>query len=113
MHAVKNVLQNRAIKRASNEAGEALRPKQFSMWNKATNGVNVRSDFDRKKLQDVIDLYIEHPKWKTAVGMSKRYLQDITDGATLYYAHKKINPPSWTKNWTQTVVIGGHTFGKV
>ena len=34
MQAVKNVLQNRAVKKGTIIAREALRPKQFSMWNK-------------------------------------------------------------------------------
>jgi N-acetylmuramoyl-L-alanine amidase len=118
MKAVKNVLQNRASKRGTSIAGEALRPKQFSMWNKATSGVNVASDFNQKdrisKIQSIINMYKKHTKWNIAVTLAKTKIKDITSGATKYYASSgrhAIDPPYWAKNWKDSVIIGNHTFG--
>ena len=118
MQAIKNVLQNRANNKGTTLAGEALRPKQFSMWNKATAGVNVADDFNKqgrpKKIQAIIDMYKKHSKWSTAVALAKKKIKDITGGATMYYASggpQKISPPYWAKNWKDSVIIGNHTFG--
>jgi len=118
MKAVKNVLQNRSVQRGTSIAGEALRPKQFSMWNKATKGVNIASDFNTKdrisKIQSIIDMYKKHSKWNIAVSLSKTKIKDITAGATKYYASggpQQIDPPYWAKNWKNPIVIGNHTFG--
>ena len=118
MTAVKNVLQNRASKRGTSIAGEALRPKQFSMWNKATAGVNKSIDFTDpsriSKIQSIIDMYKTHSKWNVALTLAKTKIKDITGGATLYYAsggRHKITPPYWAKNWKDSVIIGNHTFG--
>jgi N-acetylmuramoyl-L-alanine amidase len=114
MQAIKNVLQNRAKKKGTSPAQEAIRPKQFSMWNKATGGVSVASDFVPKKIQSVIDTYKSHSKWDSAVALAKSNVKDITGGATSYYASggsQSIDPPYWAKNWTNPIVIGNHTFG--
>jgi N-acetylmuramoyl-L-alanine amidase len=114
MHAVKNVLVNRAKQKSSSAAGEALRPKQFSMWNVATSGVNTRSDYKKQDILDVIDKYTGHSKWDEAMRIANTSIKDITNGANMYYASggaNAISPPSWTRTWTQTVVIGNHTFG--
>lgn len=112
MIAIKNVLDNRAKKKGTTAAGEALRPKQFSMWNKATSGVSTKDDFDSEKIQSVIDQYKGHSKWGMALRIARGNYDDLTKGANMYYAHKKIKPPYWTKDWEQTAVIGNHTFGK-
>ncbi len=118
MKAVKNVLQNRSSKRGTSLAGEALRPKQFSMWNKATSGVNVTADFNQKdrilKIQSIIDMYKKHPKWNIGTTLAKTKIKDITGGATKYYAsggRHAIDPPYWAKNWKDPIIIGNHTFG--
>ncbi len=113
MKAIKNVLDNRASKKGTSPAGEALRPKQFSMWNSATSGVSRKSDFNKDKINSIIKKYKSHDKWDNALSIAKKEISDITKGATLYYAHNKIKPPYWTKKWTKTVVIGNHTFGKI
>jgi spore germination cell wall hydrolase CwlJ-like protein len=113
MQAIKNVLDNRASKKGTTSAGEALRPKQFSMWNRASANVSVRSDFDSELINSIIKGYKSHEKWSKAVDLASGILSDITKDATLYYAHNKIKPPYWTKNWKQTAIIGNHTFGKV
>lgn len=112
MIAIKNVLDNRAKKKGTSAAGEALRPKQFSMWNSATSGVSTRDDFDPKKIQSIIDQNKTHSKWSMALKIARGSYTDITKGANMYYAHKKINPPYWTKDWEETAIIGNHTFGK-
>ena len=38
------------------------------------------------------------------------YGEARVDGATHYYAHEKINRPSWAKNMTVTAVLDGHTY---
>lgn len=116
MQAVINVLVNRAKKKGTSPASEALRPKQFSMWNKATSGVVSRSDFDVAKIKSVISQYDSHERWDEAMALAKKAssLEDITGGATMYYASsgsEAISPPYWTKNWTKTKTIGNHTFG--
>jgi spore germination cell wall hydrolase CwlJ-like protein len=120
MQAIKNVLQNRANKRGTSLAGEALRPKQFSVWNKATAGVSVAADFNKKgrpaKIQSIIDMYKKHSKWTIAEALATKKIKDITGGSTMYYASggsQKISPPYWAKDWTDSdsITIGNHTFG--
>ena len=38
------------------------------------------------------------------------YGEDRVGGATHYYAHEKINRPSWAKSMTVTAVLDGHTY---
>ena len=111
MIAIKNVLDNRSSKKGTSAAGEALRPKQFSMWNAATKDVSSKSDYDPNVINSIIDRYTSHEKWNDALSIARKALNDVTKGATFYYAHNKIKPPYWTKGWKQTVVIGNHTFG--
>lgn len=113
MTAIKNVLDNRASKKNTSAAGEAIRPKQFSMWNSATKDVKLKTDFDSNKIKAIIDKYKKHEKWNDAMSLSSKKVKDTTKGANMYYAHNKIKPPYWTKDWTKTVVIGNHTFGIV
>ena len=37
---------------------------------------------------------------------------DVAKGATHYYAHDIIGPPSWSKTMTVTSKLGGHTYLK-
>ena len=113
MLAIKNVLDNRAKSKNTSAAGEAIRPKQFSMWNTATKTVSVKADYDNEELKDIIDMHRDHEKWNDAIIIANKQVRDTTKGATDYYAHNKIEPPYWTENWTETVVIGNHTFGIV
>lgn len=114
MHAIKNILDNRANDKGTSAAGEAIRPKQFSMWDSATQGVSVRSDYNKKLIKDVINQYRNHENWSLALSIaSTNNLKDITKSANMYYAHNKIKPPYWTKQWKKTAVIGNHTFGIV
>ena len=38
------------------------------------------------------------------------YGEDKVDGATHYFAHNKINKPSWAKSMVVTVKLNGHTY---
>tara|TARA_R110001632_G_scaffold214459_1_gene341197 strand:+ start:127 stop:618 length:492 start_codon:yes stop_codon:yes gene_type:complete len=118
MQAVKNVLQNRSNKKGTIAARESLRPRQFSMWDKATGGVSVPDDFNKdgrsKTIQSIIDMYKKHSKWDTALTLAKSNVEDITGGATMYYASggtQTIDPPYWASDWQDPIVIGNHTFG--
>jgi len=114
MIAVRNVLDNRASNSATSAAGEALRPSQFSMWDLATAGVSTRSDYNVKKILNIINTHKKHSSWKTAVSLAKKKLSDITGDATHYYAFQgpnKRSAPNWTKNWKHTADIGNHKFG--
>ena len=116
MIAVYNVLGNRAAKKSTSRAGEALRPKQFSMRDSETSDVNKKSDFDKNKVNKVIGIYKDESKWKDvwklAIQIIKEDPKDTTGGASHYYAHKKTSFPGWG-GWSKTKVIGNHTFGKV
>lgn len=114
IHAVKNVLDNRSKNKGTSPAGEALRPRQFSLWDNATKGVKVRSDYNIQSIRNVIDKYRNHENWNIALSVAETInLKDITKNANMYYAHNKVKPPYWTNQWKETVVIGNHTFGIV
>jgi spore germination cell wall hydrolase CwlJ-like protein len=110
IQAVLNVLQNRAKKRNSSVAREALRPKQFSMWNPVL--------LKNKSQRQVVDQYKNHKYYDDVLKAIKRYnpnqikFKDITNGATHYYAHNKVQP-FWAKKptWKKIKQIGNHTFG--
>jgi hypothetical protein len=114
MKAVYHVLNNRSNKKGTSLAGEALRPKQFSMWDSATSGVSSRKDFNVNKISKIIKEKKSHPNWNTAMDVVKNPGKDVTKGATHYYAHSgpnKISPPSFASNWKETTEIGNHKFG--
>tara|TARA_R110001632_G_scaffold172343_1_gene291687 strand:- start:66 stop:563 length:498 start_codon:yes stop_codon:yes gene_type:complete len=125
MQAVKNVLQNRADKKGRIAARISLMPRAFSMWDTATAGVSVPDDFNKddrpKKIQSIIDMYKKHSKWDTAVTLAKSGVEDITGGATHYWASSgqqalkdkdgNPDPPYWAEEWQDPIVIGNHTFG--
>lgn len=110
MQAVANVLQNRSKRRGSTPATEALKRKQFSMWNSHT--------VSGKSIAYVMDIYNvkESPLWSHAVYLAKNIagLRDVTGGATHYYNPKKVKP-AWGKGaptWKSTTTLGNHTFGR-
>ena len=127
MQAVKNVLQNRADKKSTIPARESLRPSAFSMWNKATIGVSVPDDFNKdgrpEKIQSIINFWKKREPtcWDTAVTLAKSDVEDITGGATHYWASSgpqalkdkngDPDPPYWAKDWKDPIVVGNHTFG--
>jgi spore germination cell wall hydrolase CwlJ-like protein len=102
LHAVMNVIQNRAS--ASSEAAylKVIRkPKQFSCKNNRSEASLVRAAS-------------KHATWEAAQRLVEQAcasnLQDITDGAT-HYHENRINP-FWTKGMTLTITIGSHKFYK-
>ena len=103
MQAVLNVIMKRSKNDFEKASGVCLARKQFSMW----NGVKDKSK--------IISKNSHHPKWKEALELveqaKKGTLQDITKGASSYYAHKKVTP-YWASSMDETVVIGNHTFMK-
>ena len=116
MTAVYSVLKNREKKKGTSKAGEALRPGQFDVWRKAWSGVKEKSDYDLNKIISIIDIYKKRKEWEKpweiAMEIIKEDPEDITGGASHYYAHNKMGLPSVFKGWQVTKVIGGHTFGK-
>jgi len=103
MQAVLNVIMKRSKSDFDKASEVCLARKQFSMWNGATNKSKI------------ISKNSNHPKWKEALELveqaKKGTLQDITKGASSYYAHKKVTP-YWAPSMDETVVIGNHTFMK-
>jgi 8-oxo-dGTP pyrophosphatase MutT (NUDIX family) len=107
MHAVLNVIMNRAKGDISRARDEVLKPKQFSIWNNVSDpdGYCIRlakRAADDKSYQNAVQL---------VDAAMKGNLPDITGGATHYYNPKKANP-SWANALQVTKVIGNHVFMK-
>jgi len=104
MHAVANVLQNRAADRRwpNDLADVATQPWQFSAWN--------ANDPNRDKLLSVGP---SDPAFAAALDIADRALSgrlaDITGGATHYHA-TSIAAPYWANGATATTRIGNHVF---
>lgn len=114
--AVLNVLENRAIKKGTSKAGEALRPSRFSMWNSVTKNVSGRKDYKIAEVKKIVDECKKHPKWNEAMRIIKSNPKDITKGSNAYYAFKgsnAITAPSFTKSWIKKIDIGNHRFGYI
>jgi hypothetical protein len=116
MTAVLNVLKNRAKKKGTTKAGEALRPSRFSMWNSATKNVSSKSDYKISAIKTIVDKWKAHVSWTQALNLIKSNPKDITAGANCYYAYKgpnAVSAPDFTKGWKETANIGNHKFGYV
>lgn len=114
--AVLNVLKNRAIKKGTTKAGEALRPYRFSMWNEVTKNVSDRNDYKISAIKKIVDEYKKHPKWNEAMKIINSKPKDITKGSNAYYAFKgpnSISAPGFTNSWIKKVDIGNHRFGYI
>lgn len=83
-----------------------LKRKQFSEWNddKSNNENLMRAC----RASEASPLMVEFLQHFDEVEFADR---DPTQGATHYHDHS-IDPPSWTKGATQTVIIGPFTFYK-
>ena len=119
---VLNVLKNRAKKRGTTAVKEALRKKQFSMWN--------RHYSKNESLESIIIEYKANKNWQQkhwdyvySLIDKMDTLTDNTKGANMYYAHKK-TLPYWADNnnskmkelgkeWKELAKNHQHTFGKV
>lgn len=105
MHAVLNVIMNRAKGNYSLARSICLKRKQFSMWNNAPDRARVVANARK------------HPQWAEAVALVNQArggaLSDITKGSKLYYAQNKVTP-YWAdpKIFERKEVIGNHTFGR-
>lgn len=117
MEAVLSVLQNRIKhdrykKFGKYKAQQALVPQQFSCWNPVPRTYEgIKSFINEQK---------KHPKWTRAYELaSKSSINDVTNGATHYYASSGDNKLSkkqkerhnWTLGLADPIKIGNHTFG--
>jgi len=105
MQAVFNVLQNRAAKRGTDVYTEAVRKLQFSSMTAPgdPNLVLYPADLDSQ--------------WAEALSIASQaasgQLEDITQGATSYYAPAGMpggKAPYWAASMQQTVTVGGQIF---
>ena len=104
MQSVINVLVNRATHRGTDVYSEAVRRLQFSSMTAAGDPNLILYPVDND------------PQWVQALALtslaSKGSLEDITGGATSYYALSMPEPPYWAASMTQTVTIEGQVFFK-
>ena len=119
---VLNVLKNRAKKRGTTPAKEALRKWQFSMWN--------RHYKKSESIESIVKEYKANTHWKKehwdyvySIIDKMKLMKDNTNGANMYYAHKK-TLPYWADNnnakmkelgkeWKELAKNHQHTFGTV
>lgn len=104
MQSVANVIMNRAAKRRTDAYTECVRPMQFS-------SLTAKGDPELTLWPADND-----PQWLEAIALAGQAtagtLEDITDGATSYYALTMTSPPYWVSSMTPTVVIQNQQFYK-
>lgn len=101
MQSVLNVLANRAAQRKTSVYAEAVRKMQFS-------SMTAPGDPELTLFPTPTD-----PQWIEALTLAGiDNLEDITGGATFYYAASMSHPPTWTAAMTQTCEIEGQLFFK-
>lgn len=104
MQSVLNVLANRAQRRNSTLAREAVRPWQFSSMTALNDS------------QLVVYPSPDDPQFATALELANEAiagtLEDLTSGATMYYALSMKTPPAWAASYTETATIQGQIFFK-
>ena len=103
--AVMHVATNRAAKGITTLKDVILAPYQFSCFNHNDPNRDLLLMADKDTPQT----------WGQCAAIAELVLtpnatNDPTHGATHYYA-SSIPPPAWTQGWTQTAIIGHHTFG--
>jgi hypothetical protein len=102
MQSVLNVLVNRAKQRGTSIYAEAVRRLQFS-------SMTAPGDPNLVLFPTVLD-----PEWLTALSLASKaasgLLDDITGGATFYYAASMPHPPIWASSMIPTVTIAGQHF---
>ena len=117
MHAVLNVIMNRAKGNIRQAAVECLKPKQFSGWNK----INKK---DTEAIKRFIDSKRSHSKFKDALDLVNKArsgsLKDITKGANHFLnvqltkqQRKGGNLPSWYDSNKVVADYGKHRFLKL
>lgn len=104
MQSVINVLVNRATHRGTDVYTEATRRLQFS---------SMTADGDPNLILFPQD---NDQQWQDALALAssaaRSALDDITGGATSYYALSMSTPPYWAASMTRTVEIEGQAFFK-
>ena len=117
MHAVLNVIMNRAKGNIRQAAVECLKPKQFSGWNK----INKK---DTEAIKQFIDSKRNHSKFKGALDLVNKArsgsLKDITKGAN-HFLNVQLTKqqrssgklPSWYNKDKVVADIGRHQFLKL
>lgn len=104
MQSVVNVIVNRAAHRGTTPYQECVRPWQFS-------SMTAKGDPQLGMWPSLIDT-----TWQTAQSIAESAsagsLEDITGGATSYYALSMTTPPAWAASMTETVTIEGQKFFK-
>ena len=102
MHSVANVIMNRARKSGRSVYHECVAPWQFS-------SMTAKGDPQTWLWPAESD-----PSWATALGITRHAiagtLEDITGGATFYYATSMKIPPMWADGKTPTATIAGQVF---
>jgi hypothetical protein len=102
MQSVLDVLLNRAAKRGTSVYAEAVRKWQFSSMTAAgdPNLILFPPDTDQQ--------------WQEALALALQAasgaLEDITGGATSYYALTMPTAPYWAASMTKTCEIAGQVF---
>lgn len=101
MQSCANVIMNRSAKENKSVYAVVYQPLQFS---------SMSYQHDPELL---IQPKVGDPQWNQAVAIAVQAaagaLQDITGGATSYYA-LSIAAPYWAKTMTPTVVVAGQQF---
>ena len=102
MQSVLNVLTNRAKSRGTSVYTEATRKWQFSSMT-APGDPNL-----------ILYPPANDAQWQQALELAQQMaagtLEDITGGATSYYALSMATPPYWAASMTPTVEIQGQKF---
>lgn len=100
MQSVINVVLNRAKRRNTTPYEECVRPWQFS-------SITAKDDPQLANWPTATD-----PAWHEAQNLAAEGngLNDITSGATNYYALSMAEPPAWAAAMTPTVDIEGQRF---
>lgn len=106
MQSVLNVLMNRAARDSTSVQEEALARLQFTSMTYASDP-EIRLGPDMLIPAD-LDTWLEAAVLVEEAAAST--LEDITDGATNYYAASLSPPPAWAASMTQTAEIAGQLF---
>ena len=108
MHAVANVVMNRVASPCwwgDDVISVCTKPWQFSCWN--------ANDPNRAKMLAVKDSDRQYNlAWTLAAYAVSNGLEDLTNGATSYYAASMKKPPKWASDMLHCATIGNHIFLK-
>lgn len=117
MHAVLNVVMNRAGNDLSKVSEIVLKPKQFSFWNGISNPNEYANNLSKehaeepKKFKKLPDSQSYDKAVELVDKVIANKLKDITHGAQYYFTPDQASP-EWKKGMVKTVTIGHHEFYK-